>query len=558
MCSTITVSFTRNSLHYHYLQLFRSDAILKRKQPILRGLIHWLHNPNYKTKMSNQSNNKTIAKNTVMLYIRMLLSIVVSLYTSRVVLHTLGVEDFGIYGVVGGVVSMFAFLNGTMSGATSRFLMLEMGKGNFQKLRNSFISAMTIHIGIALAVFFLSETVGLWFLCSKLVIPEERMFAAHIVFQCSILGMFVNVTQVPYNSAIIAHEKMDVYAYVELLNVFLKLGTVYLLLIGNFDKLILYAALVLSVNILVAMTYRIYCLKHYEESHLRWVWDKDILKAMTSYSVYNLLGNFGYVFNQQSINFLLNMFFGVVLNAASSVATTVSGVVQGFVSAVITAFRPPIIKSYAQEDYAGVERLFKLALKSSIIINSLFTIPLLLELDTVLQLWLGLAPEYTAVFCRIILISMFFDTIRFILIIGIHAVGRVRNLSIVTGLLYAFNPFLVFICLKCGLRPEVAYLGNILVNVLVIGWSSVLLSRYISQINVVSILSSMIAPTCVFIGVFTMLYFGVQYMEPSFLRLVITTICSSALLLLLSYTLSLTRSQRAQVNDFVVKKIHRR
>jgi O-antigen/teichoic acid export membrane protein len=506
--------------------------------------------------MSNQSNDKTIAKNTVMLYIRMLLSIVVSLYTSRVVLQTLGVKDFGIYGVVGGVVSMFSFLNGTMSGATSRFLMFEMGKGNFQKLHNSFISAMTIHIGIALAVFFLSETVGLWFLCNKLVIPEERMFAAHIVFQCSILGMFVTVTQVPYDSDIIAHERMDVYAYIELLNVFLRLGTVYLLLIGDFDKLILYAALNLSVNILVAMTYRIYCLKHYEESHLRWVWDKDILKEMTSYSVYNLLGNFGFVFNQQGINFLLNMFFGVVLNAASSIATTVSGVIQGFVSAVITAFRPPITKSYAQEDYAGVERLFKLALKSSIIINSLFTIPLLLELDTVLQLWLGLVPEYTAVFCRIILISMVFNNIRFILIIGIQAVGLVRDLSIVTGLLYAFNPFLVFICLKSGLRPEVAYLGDILVNVLVIGWSSILLRRYISQINVVSILSSMIAPTCVFIGVLTMLYFGVQYMKPCFLRIVITTICSSALLLLLTYTLTLTRYQRAQVNDYVVKKIH--
>ena len=237
------------------------------------------------------SNNKRIAKNTVMLYIRMGLGMVVSLYTSRVVLQTLEVEDYGIYGVVGGVVAMFSFLNSTMAGATSRFLTFEMGKGDKERLKDTFSSALIIHIGIALLVLILAETVGLWFLNNKLVIPEGRMGAAHWVFQFSVLGMFVGFTQVPYNATIIAHEKMDIYAYIELLHVFFKLGIVYLLVIGNFDKLILYALLTFVVNVIIAMIYRIYCIRHYEESKFRFIWKKDIFRPMLSFSGFNLFVN---------------------------------------------------------------------------------------------------------------------------------------------------------------------------------------------------------------------------------------------------------------------------
>lgn len=214
-------------------------------------------------------NNKRIAKNTVLLYIRMFISVIVGLYTSRVVLNTLGVEDYGVYNVVGGIVAMFSFLNASMSGATSRFLTYELGKNNLFKLEQTFSSAMVIHIGIAVAVFILAETVGIWFLMNKLVIPESRMLAAHIVFQLSILAMMVTITQVPYNASIIAHEKMDVYAYVELLNVFLKLGIVFLLLLGKTDKLILYALLTFIVSLIIALIYRVYCMRHFSECHLK-------------------------------------------------------------------------------------------------------------------------------------------------------------------------------------------------------------------------------------------------------------------------------------------------
>lgn len=524
---------------------------------------------------SNPSNNKRIAKNTIMLYVRMLLSIVVSLYTSRVVLQTLGVGDYGIYGVVGGVVAMFSFLNAAMSGATSRFLTFEMGKAKVNDNQNSaqltltsqpseltplqktFSSAMIIHVGIALTVFLLAITIGLWFLNNKLVIPNGRMTAAYWVYVCSILGMFVSVTQVPYNAAIIAHEKMDVYAYVELLHVFLKLGIVYLLLWGNFDKLILYAFLVLGVNIIVAMTYRIYCLKHYEETHFHWVIEKQTIKSITSFSLFNLLGNFGAVFNLQGINFLINMFFGVALNAAASIAATVSGVVQGFISNVITAFRPPITKAYAQDDIPTVERLLKLALMASIIINSFFTIPLLLELDTVLKLWLGTVPEFAATFCRIILISIYFETIRYILIIGVHAVGKVKNVSLATGTLYILNPFAVYLCLKLDMGPEVTYIGNVVVNILLIAWIAMLLHSYIPSLRVSRVLSTMITPSIIAILTFIASYFATHALHPTFSRIVITTTFSVTMVALASYLFCLNNSQRKELNNKIIKIIKR-
>ena len=229
------------------------------------------------------SDNRRIAKNALMLYIRMFLTMIVGLYTSRVVLATLGVEDYGIYGVVGGIVAMMGFLNASMSGATSRFLTFELGRGDKQRLADTFSSALIVHIGIAVVVLLLAESVGLWFLENKLIIPAGRMNAARWVYQCSILSAMLGITQAPYNASIIAHEKMDVYAYVEILNVTLKLLIVYLLVIGHFDKLILYALLTLAVSVVVMLTYRIYCIRHFEESHFHWLWDKTILKPLLSF-----------------------------------------------------------------------------------------------------------------------------------------------------------------------------------------------------------------------------------------------------------------------------------
>lgn len=248
--------------------------------------------------------NRRIAKNTLILYIRMFISMIVGLYTSRVVLNTLGVEDFGIYGVVGGVVGMLGFLNASMSGATSRFIIFELGTGDIQKLRDTFSSSLIIHIAIALIVLLFAETVGLWFLCNKLVIPDNRMEAAYWVYQLSIFSAMLSITQTPYNACIIAHEKMSVYAYIEILSIVLKLMIVYLLLIGNWDKLKLYSLLVFLVSMLIMMVYRVYCIRHFVETHFHWVWDKSILKPLFSFSGWDLYGNVCVTVKGQSILYL--------------------------------------------------------------------------------------------------------------------------------------------------------------------------------------------------------------------------------------------------------------
>lgn len=310
-----------------------------------------------------QSNNKRIARNTMMLYMRMGITMLVGLYTSRVALQVLGVSDYGIYGVVGGIVAFMGFLNGSMSGATSRFLTYELGRGTEGKLKETFVSAFWVHLIIAVIIFVLAETVGLWFLYNKLVIPDVRMDAAFWVYQFSVASAVLGITQVPYNASVISHEDMDLYAYIEIANVLLKLLIVYLLMVITIDKLILYAALYFAVSFGIAMYYRWYCIHYYEESHLTLTWDKEIVNKMLKFCGWDLYGNGCVVAKQQGINFLVNMFFGVTLNAGISIASVVSGTLSGFTSNITLALRPQIIKNYAQKDCIAMQNLMSQGIK---------------------------------------------------------------------------------------------------------------------------------------------------------------------------------------------------
>lgn len=503
------------------------------------------------------SDNKRIAKNTVLLYIRMLLSIVVSLYTSRVVLQTLGVEDYGIYNVVGGVVAMFGFLNASMSGATSRFLTFEMGRGDFEKLRDTFSSALIIHIGIALVVLVIAETVGIWFLSNKLVIPEERMFAAHVVYQLSIVSMMVGVTQVPYNACIIAHEKMDVYAYVELLNVFLKLGIVYLLLIGNFDKLILYAVLMLLVSVIVAFTYRIYCLQHYKEAHFRRFFNKEIAKGLLSFSSYNLFGNLASVANLQGTNFVINMFFGVVFNAAASIATTVSGVVTGFASNIMLAFRPQITKTYAAGNHAEFQRLILWAIKAILLAYAFIAIPVGLLAHDILDIWLVEVPDYTVVFVKLLLISIYFETLRYIIIMGIHATGRVKGVSLSTGFFLLLNPFIVYIFFRMSKSAAYSYISIIFVNVILSMIDVWLLKRYAKLISLRKVLLDIMHVTGTILLAVVIMYFLLNYrIQMTIANIIIFSAFSTCILAMLSYSICLNKEQRSIIKNKVKQKLY--
>lgn len=505
------------------------------------------------------SNNKRIAKNTLMLYIRMLLSVVVSLYTSRVVLEVLGVEDYGLYGLVGGVVAMFSFLNSTMAGATSRFLTFEMGRGDQNRLKATFSSALIIHICIALLVLILAETVGLWFLNNKLVIPEGRMHAAHWMLHFSVVSMIVNFTQVPYNAAIIAHEKMDVYAYVELLNVFLKLGIVYLLTIGNFDKLILYAFLMLVVSVLIAFIYRIYCVKHYDETRFTFHFDKKISKEIISFSLYNLLGNMGSVVNTQGTAFVINKFFGLIYNAASTLATTVSGVITGFASNIMTAFRPQITKSYAAGDLPDFHSLLSWAMKAVLLVYALIAVPVAISINELLSLWLVEVPLYANKFCQLLLLNIFFETSRYIVIMGIHATGKVKLVSITAGISFLLNPFIIYLMFYIDMPASFAYVSLILINLILTLVDVVILKNNDARIEMGGLFMSFFRTILAVAITYVLSAYVYQLLTfNSIINVGLLVLYSSSLLLVFGAFIVLTKEQRLKFSNIIRSKISAR
>ena len=494
------------------------------------------------------SSNKRIAKNAIMLYIRMFLSMIVGLYTSRVVLNVLGVEDYGIYGIVGGVVAMMGFLNASMAGATSRFITFELGKGNIQRLKDTFSSALIIHIGIAIVIFILAETVGLWFLNNKLVIPENRLVAANWVYQMSILSAMLSITQVPYNACIIAHEKMTIYAYIEILNVTLRLIIVYLLVIGDFDKLILYAILTLVVSAIIMMTYRIYCIRKFQECHFHWIWNKEIICPLLSFSGWDLYGNMCATARPQGTNFLINIFFGVILNAASSIATTVSGVISGFSHNIIQAFRPQIIKQYAQNNIPQMQKLVENAITYTSLFMGCFVIIFLIEAEYILKLWLKDVPSYAVVFCQITLISNFLGLINAVICIVIHATGNIKKISIITGSVFLLNIPIVYVCFKLGLAPQWAYYTSVFTYILII-ISNISIAKYqVANLHVSKIISKIIIVIIVLISVLISSYIISLQFNPNFVRLTILTLFTAILLSVITYIFFIDKETKNKIN----------
>lgn len=292
-------------------------------------------------------NNKRIAKNTLLLYFRMLFMMVVSLYTSRVVLNALGVEDFGIYNVVGGVVAMFSMLSGSLSAAITRFITYELGTGNQENLKKIFSSAVTIQLWLAILIIFLAEAVGVWFLNVKMNIPEIRMTAANWVFQFSVLTFAVNLISVPYNASIIAHERMSAFAYISILEAIGKLAIAFLVVVSSIDRLVFYAILMCVVALIVRLAYGFYCKRHFDECTYHFIFDKDLLKRMFGFAGWNFIGAASSILRDQGGNIIINLFAGPTVNAARGIAFQVNNAIHGFVSNFMTALNPQITKSYA-------------------------------------------------------------------------------------------------------------------------------------------------------------------------------------------------------------------
>ena len=393
----------------------------------------------------------------------MLLLLVVSLYTSRIVLATLGIEDYGLYNVVGGIVSMFAFISMAMGNSTSRYITIALGKGNDEELNNVVGVACLIHWVLAGIILVLAETVGLWFLHNKMVIPDGRMTAAFWVYQFSIVSCMVSVISVPFNSMIIAHERMGAFAFISILDALLKLLIVFLIQVSTKDRLILYAALLLCVGILNRLIYQVYCRRFFEEAkHIR-LQSTEHLGEMTSFAGWSLVGNLAFVGYTQGLNILLNLFFGPVVNAARGVATQVQSVVKGFVTSFQTAINPQIFKSYAQDDFHRLHTLIYSSSKFSFYLLYCLILPIAIEVDSLLGLWLKEVPEGSGLFTILTLFILLVDPLSNPISKANQATGKVKKYQIIEGGSLLLIVPIAYVVLKNGGKPYTVFVVQLIV-----------------------------------------------------------------------------------------------
>lgn len=412
----------------------------------------------------NSDNNKRIAKNTLLLYFRMLFMMAISLYTSRVILNSLGVEDFGIYNVVGGVVAMFSLLSGSLSASISRFITFELGKGNKENLNKIFSSAVTIQLGLAIVIIILAESVGIWFLNAKMNIPAIRMTAANWVFQFSILTFAINLISAPYNASIIAHERMSAFAYISILEVVGKLVVAYLIMVSPMDRLILYSILICGIALIVRFAYSFYCKKHFSECTYHFIFDKELLKKMFGFAGWNFIGASSVILRDQGGNIVINLFFGPAVNAARGIAFQVNTAIQGFVTNFMTALNPQITKSYASGDREYMMTLIYQGARLSFYMLLILSLPILINTHYVLTIWLKLVPEHAVLFVQLVLIFAMSESISQPLITAMLATGNIRNYQIIVGSLQMLNLPISYILLHFGCIPEVVLIVAIIIS----------------------------------------------------------------------------------------------
>jgi O-antigen/teichoic acid export membrane protein len=416
--------------------------------------------------MTHSENNKRIAKNTLFLYFRSILTLGVGLYTSREVLAQLGVSDFGVYNVVGGVIVLFGFIQNAMSNATSRFFTFDLGKGDFEALKKTFSLSVVIHIFAAILIFILGETAGLWFLNTQLVIPAERMEAANFVYQFAIFTACVGILQVPYMVAITAHEKMKVFAYAGLADAVFKLAVALALGFASFDKLKFYSALLFGVFVIMNGFYCAYCRRNFSETRFRWFWDRGMFLERMGFGGWTTLGGISGIAALQGVNMLLNVFHGVVANAAYGIMTQVTNAITQFSANLMAAFNPQVVKSYAKNDINYLHSLLFRFSRISFLLLSLFIIPIVLNMDFVLHLWLKEVPDFAVVFCQIRLIDhLFAYTLSGLLASAIFASGKIKYFAIVDSIFVFMNFVLCYIFFKLNFSPVSVPIVYIITNI---------------------------------------------------------------------------------------------
>nr|WP_299201956.1 MATE family efflux transporter [uncultured Brumimicrobium sp.] len=412
------------------------------------------------------STSKTIAKNTLFLYFRMFLVMGVTLYMSRIVLDQLGVTDYGIYSLVGGIVAMFGFLNSSMSSATQRYLSFDLGKKDEKRLQKTFSATLSIHIVIAILILLVAETLGLWYVNYKVVLPPDRLFAANVVYQFSVLTALVGIIQVPYDSLIIAYEKMNIYAYISLVEVGLKLGLVFLLVIYGGDKLIAYAIMMFLVSLIIRVAYQIYCRRNYKVSKFKFEYDKTYFKELISYSGWSLFGGIASVSRGQGINIVLNLFFGTLVNAAYGLTLQVQSAVNQFVTNFQKAVNPQIIKTYSEGNLEQMQKLIIQSSKYSFLLMFFLVMPIVFNTDFILNLWLKKPPEHTAIFVQLSLIAILIDSISYPFRTGVQATGNIRQYQVIVGTIQILSVPISAVWLYSGGKPATVFYSIIIVTIL--------------------------------------------------------------------------------------------
>ena len=507
--------------------------------------------------MSSQTtdNNKRIAKNTLLLYFRMLLMMFVTLFTSRVVLDKLGVTDYGIYNVVGGALAMSGFLNSSMSNAVQRYLSFEIGKNNEAGVNRIFNVSLFAHVGIAVFVFVVMEIVGVWYLNTHMNIPAERMDAANWVLQCSIFTTLFTIVQVPYNAIIISKEQMGIYAYISILEVVLKLLVVYMLAIGNFDKLKLYSVLIMVVTIGIVMIYRFYCTRKYKEAKFKFIKDWNLLKQIVGFASWNMLGELAWVFTGQGVNIILNSFFGPVVNAARGLAEQVNGAVNRFVANFQTAVNPQLIKNYASDQLGEMKTLLFRSTRFSYYLLLALSLPIILKMDFILHLWLKEVPDYTTGFCQLVLVSSLVSTLSNLLAQVARAYGKIRNYQIIVSIFLFLNFPLSYIVLKFGGSPLSTMFVNIGINAMLLFVRLRLTNRMI-QMTYGSFIRNVLFPVIIVTAVALVIPLTIYFMlDNSIISFIIVCLVSFVSVGVSTYALGMNANERLYILAAISKII---
>lgn len=497
-----------------------------------------------------KANNARLAKNTLFLYIRMIFIMIVTLYTSRVVLKVLGVDDFGIFNVVAGVVAMFGFLNSSMSATTQRFISFSLGKGD-DNLNKVFSTCVLTHALLALIVLVLVESVGLWFLYNKMVIPPDRLTAAFWVFQFSAISTVVTVMAIPFNADIIAHEKMSAFAYISIVEVCLKLLIVFILKLGNVDKLVLYGFLLLLVQCGIFMAYMCYCLRHFKESHFKFVFEKKLFTEVTAFAGWNFWGYLASILYTQGLNLLLNVFFGPAVNAARGLANQVDGAIRLFASNFQMAINPQIVKSYAAKELDTMHSLIFRSSKFSLFLLLALSLPVMIETPYILQIWLGEVPDWTVSFLRLMLVVVIIDSVANPLMTSAAATGRVKVYQSVLGGIQLLIVPVAYVALKMGGNPNSVFLVHICICiiafvvriVIVRGMIDLPVAKYFMEVCVrggAVTVASAVVPVVLFFS-----------LPNTFLWVVVIIMVSLVSVLTCSYFIGLTLNERR----FVAEKV---